>query len=248
MPLATIHPNERFALIGKTRAGKTSLAMVISATFATALIGTQWEVWWIDTKGDLKDIKDLRRWGFRNAASSRDRGTPGALPNAMYFKIDSQDGESNDIDVVSQAQAIFAAAYRRGYVLVVVDEYTSVVPSARNPGKALQDIFTRGGGRNVGIIGLTQEPVYVPRQLLSQATHQVLLSLSHAYDIKYVKTMEPAYESPNTRGDKYGFFWKWVDGSGEVTYYPNQQKWYKQLKIALPKLVMDPSDGEVRAS
>jgi hypothetical protein len=235
MSAAQIGPNERFALIGKTRSGKTALAMVLAATFARSL-GNPWEVWWIDTKNDPKDLKQLRAWGFRNVASDEDRQTS-LLTNALYYIVNSDAKDSDDTkqSVVAKCQAIFRAAYERKHVIVVVDEYVQCVPSSRNAGDALLDIFQRGGGRNVGLIGLTQEPVYVPRQLLSQATHQVIFSLTHAYDIKYVKAMEPQYESPIKMGDPYGFWWKWVDGNGEVTYFPNQRVWFDTLRVAMPR-------------
>lgn len=231
---AQLRPNERYALIGKTRSGKTALAMVLGGTFARAL-PAPWEVWWIDTKGDRDDLKNLRRWGFRNAVSDSDRNTPGAQVNAIYFCIDTRDKDLGDLDTVTQVQGLLREAYNRGNVIVIVDEYVQAVPSPKNAGKPLLDIFQRGGGLNVGIIGLTQEPVYVPRQLLSQATHQVLLTLTHGYDIEYLKKMEPLYRPPIKLGDPYGFWWKHVDGTGEVDYFPNQAVWYNQLQVALPK-------------
>jgi hypothetical protein len=232
MPIATLRPNERYAFIGKTRAGKTQLAIVLAATFARAL-PAPWEVWWIDTKNDGKDIKTLRTWGFRNAASNQDRQTS-LLQNALYYYVPASD-DKFDPDTVEQVQAICSVAFRRRNVIVCIDEYTQAVVSQKNAGAALLNIFTRGGGRDVGIIGLTQEPVYVPRQLISQSTHQILLNVTYEYDIKYLKGIDPAYVPPRKLGDDYGFWWRWSDGSGELIYYPNQKIWYDQLEIALPR-------------
>ena len=233
MPISQLKPNERYALVGKTRSGKTALAMVLAGTWARAL-PSPWEVWWIDTKLDPDDLAALRKWGFRNAISPVDRAPEsGGLKNALYFRIESKEGAPED-DVVNQAQAVFAAAYRRKKVIVVIDEYVHVVYSKVSAGKALMDIFQRGGGRQVGVIGLTQEPVYVPRQLISQATHICLLSLTYKYDIEYARKICPVYEPPNKAGDRYGFYWSWIDGSGEWDYYSNQQSWYGQLLGAIP--------------
>lgn len=235
MPVATLKPNERYALVGKTRSGKTALAMVIAGTFARTL-PYPWEVWWIDTKNDPNDIKALRKWGFRNAVSPQDRSPDtGGLPNALYWIVTSRGANGETLDVVDQCQAIFAQAYDRKYVVVVIDEYVQVCPSKVNAGAALLDIFQRGGGRNVGLIGLTQEPVYVPRQLISQATHLVLLSLSFGYDIDYVRKIYRDYNSPLRMGDNYGFYWGWLDGNGEWGYYADQSKWYKTLQVAKPQ-------------
>lgn len=46
MPVAQLRPQDRYALVGKTRSGKTALAMVLAGTFARTL-AAPWEVWWI---------------------------------------------------------------------------------------------------------------------------------------------------------------------------------------------------------
>ena len=234
MPISQLRPNERYAFVGKTRSGKTALAMVLAGTFARTL-PPPWEVWWVDTKGDPSDIAALRRWGFRNGVSKKDRSPEaGGLKNALYFRIESHTKTGDELNVPDQAQAIFAQAYSRKHVLVVVDEYVQVVYSKVTAGSALMDIFQRGGGRQVGLIGLTQEPVYVPRQLISQATHVCLLSLTYQADIKYVKNLCPVYVPPNKVGDPYGFWWSWVDGHGEWDYYKDQSVWFDKLEAAKP--------------
>ena len=186
---------------------------------------------WIDTKNDPDDIRDLRKWGFRNAASLEDQRTS-RITNAKYFYVVTND-ERYDPETVEQVQEICRVAYGRKNVIVCIDEYTQAVPSQRNAGAALKNIFTRGGGRNVGLIGLTQEPTFVPRQLLSQATHTVMLNLTYGYDIEYLQKIDKIYQPPKKLGDDYGFFWRWNDGGGEMDYYPNQQVWYQQLRVAM---------------
>lgn len=230
MAIVQLKPNERYALVGKTRSGKTALAMVMAGTFARVLLGTGWEVWWCDTKNDEDDIRELRKWGFRNAASVEDQQTS-MITNAKYFYIVTND-ERYDPATVEQVQEVCRQAYQRRKVIVVIDEYVQAVYSQRNPGEALLNIFQRGGGRDVGIIGLTQEPVYVPRQLISQATHTVMLNVTYGYDIDFLKKIDRAYRPPKDRGDQYGFYWRWNDGGGELDYYPNQRIWYDQLKVA----------------
>lgn len=231
MGVARLEPNQRYAFVGKTRSGKTALAMVLSGTFARTL-PAPWEVWWIDTKNDPGDIRALRAWGFRNAASERDRQEgAGGLKNALYFMIvETPNGPST----VDQVQALCARAYSRGHVIIVIDEYVQAVPHARSAGKDLLNVFQRGGGKKVGIIGLTQEPVYVPRQLISQATHICLLSLTYENDKKYVRNLCPIYVPPIEVGDPYGFYWSWVDGGAEWDYYKNQQVWFDKLQAAKP--------------
>lgn len=240
----TIKPNERFALVAKTRAGKSMFAMVLAGTMAMSLMGTEWQVWVLDTKGDPTDLIGWRRWGFRNYASTRDQETS-LVNNAFYFRIDTKDSAGNDISVSDQCQSIINAAYIRGHVIIAIDEYVSVIQSSRNPGKPLLDVFQRGGGRNVGLIGLTQEPVYVPRQLLSQATHIFLFTLTHTYDIDWAGKICPGYIPPANQGYQHGFYYKFVDGpSNTWRFYKHQQDWYESVSIALPKPVVMTPDAQ----
>lgn len=231
----TLKPNDRFAVVGKTGSGKSQFAMVLAGTFA-ATLPAPWEVWWMDTKGDSGDIAALRKWGFRNGASKKDQEPEGGgQRGALYWKVESTDRHGNHLDTRDQVQHLLRVAYERGHVVIVIDEYTQVVISSQNPGSALLDVFTRGRGKDVGLIGLTQEPVYVPRQLLSQASHMVLFSLSFPNDVKKIKEIYPEYRSPMTLGDPYGFYWGWLDGPVvEWRYYRNQQAWYQSLGIAQP--------------
>lgn len=243
MPTALLKPSERYAFVGKTRSGKTALAMVLAGTFARTL-PVPWEVWWMDTKNDPKDLAALRNWGFRNAASERDRAPEaGGLLNAKYFIIKEPPGGPTTVD---QVQSLCRQAYNRGKTIIVIDEYVQACPSARSAGQDLLNVFQRGGGKNVGLIGLTQEPVYVPRQLISQATHLCLLSLTYENDIKYVRNLCPVYEPPIKVGDPYGFYWSWVDGNGEWDYYQNQSVWFNQLQAAKPTVPNLPQGVPVR--
>jgi hypothetical protein len=230
MAIANLSPNDRYGFVGKTGSGKTQEAVVLAAMFARSL-PAPWEVWWIDTKNDPKDMRLLRSWGFCNGANENDTKRPGALHNALYFRIKPTGG----FGVVDLAQAKMAEAYDRRKVIVVVDEYTQVVASDRSEGYALQDIFARGRGNDVGIIGLTQEPVYVPRKLLSQASHLALFTVTHQADIKYLKNLCPNYVPPARQGDKYGFYWSHQDGGAQWAYYENQKKWAEGLQFALPR-------------
>lgn len=244
MPQIRLQPNERYSFVGKTGSGKTALAMVLAGTFARSL-PDPWEVWWMDTKNDPDDIAALRQWGFRNAASETDLDSPGRVRGAKYFYIESSGDDKYDATSVGQVQRLCGMAYQRRHVIVVIDEFVQAVESSRNAGRNLLDIFQRGRGRKVGLIGLTQEPVWIPRQLLSQAAHLILLNLTHNYDIEYIKKMEPLYKKPSSMGDKYGFFWKWADGDDEVIYYPHQRDWYDNLNVMIPNPTQ--SDGTVGA-
>src|SRR5271163_229282 len=110
--------------------------MVLAGTFARTL-PSPWQVWWFDTKNDPDDIRDLRKWGFRNASSREDRRPEqGGLSNAIYYRITDKSVTGDGPDTVDQVQALCSAAYDRGHVIVVIDEYTQACPSSRSAGKA----------------------------------------------------------------------------------------------------------------
>ena len=221
-----LKPNDRIAIVGKTGSGKTSFAITLAGTYARVL-PKPWEVWWLDKKGDSKDVESLRKWGFRNALDSKDLATS-KIPHAQYWPIRSRKGMPG---IAAQAQSIIRLGYEKRHVVIVVDEYTQVVPSRINPGNALLDVFTRGRGLNVGLIGLTQEPVYVPRLLLSQASHQALFSVTYQHDIDYMRKMHKSYYPPSKNGDIHGFYWTWIDGNSDLLYFKHQRAFYESLLI-----------------
>lgn len=214
--------------------------MVLAGMFAQYLY-YPWQIWWIDTKGDIADLVALRQFGFRNGAVTKDMNSQGARPGALYFHIEPTD-YLDTASVISQAQIIFAAAMQRGRnermdynnVLVVIDEYVAVVPSERSAGAALKDIFQRGGGMKTGVIGCTQEPVSIPRQLISQATHLFVFNLTFDYDIKRMKSFIPEYSPPMERGDDYGFYHVTLEGAKNVQYYKNQYEWFQNVDMEIP--------------
>jgi DNA helicase HerA-like ATPase len=227
---AKLNPFDRVAIIGKTGSGKTRLAIVIASYFAQTL-GPPWEVWWIDTKNVKEDIEELINWGAVNGSSEKHQKRRGGLRNFKFFIITPEPGYST----VEQAQGKLQEAYERGHVIVVIDEYTQVVISNRTPGQPLKDVFTRGRGRNVGLIGLTQEPVNVPRMLMSQASHLVLFTVTYPYDIDYCKKLCKIYTPPQDQGNTHGFYWSHIDGTAKWAYYENQKEWAAGVKIQLPK-------------
>ncbi len=226
-------PEQRCGFVGKSRSGKTTFATTLS-TLLVPQTDTDWQVWWIDTKGDPRDIARLKRYGYVSyGAWSADRLGQMRRINRIYFRLVESDAES----IIEQAQRVFRLAMERGHVLLVADEYTQVVMSMKMPGRWLGSVFRQGGGLNVGIIGQTQEPVYVPRQLLSQATHVFFFDLFYEADIKYIRGMFKDYIPPADMGDPHGFYWGHTEGSSERRwmYFKDQQDFLKELKLKPPK-------------
>lgn len=208
--------SDRFALVGKTGSGKT-FASTLLATMLLPWPGyprprgqskNPWQIWFVDTKGDAKDARRLGEWGFRTVTR-----VPDDWPRVIY-KIRPLD-KSDELSVAKQVQQLCWTATQRGNVLVVIDEYTSCVLSSRSVGAGLKNIYARGRGLHVGSIGCTQEPVSIPRQLASQATHLFLFNVTYTYDIDWCNTLCPRYgDGPP---DVHGFWYRWLDGPKNVS-------------------------------
>jgi energy-coupling factor transporter ATP-binding protein EcfA2 len=222
-----INPSDRIAIVGKTGSGKSQLAIVLAGTYAR-ILPEPWEVWWIDTKADSKDIEALRGWGFRNALDAKDRLTS-PIMNAVYFRCASKG--TSGMTIRHQAQLVLDMAYQRRNVYVIVDEFGRVVNSRTSSGESLDKVFFQGRGLNIGFIGCTQEPVNIPRNLISQAQHQCLMRLTYRLDIKTIHDLYPWYEPPN----RYAFYWIDVDGTEQVRFYDNQASFYDDLLVLEPE-------------
>lgn len=211
MSSIVLSPADRHSIVGKTGSGKSQFAIVLACTLVPLHL-KGWEIWWVDSKHDPRDIAQLKRWGF------------GSKGPRKIVKIDPKNGP-----IPWQVLFICERALKRGKVLIVIDEYKHVVASTRRSspvsGMGLERVHLQGRGLNVGLIGLTQEPVEIPRQLLSQATHLYLFDVSYPNDIKYVKTLYPYYQRPD-RNVRHGFWYSHIDGDADWYFFDHQKEWY----------------------
>jgi len=145
-------------------------------------------------------------------------------PGRLYFRLRDVGGAT----IVQQAQHLFKLAMARRRVLLLIDEYTQVVEGQRTCGRPLDDVFTRGGGLGVGVIGNTQEPVLCPRKLLSQATHLYVFDLSFPADIAKMQEYIPDYSRP-PREERHALWHVWLDGDAIPRYYPSLRAWRSQV-------------------
>lgn len=231
----TFMPNDRYCVLGKTGSGKTQF----TTTLATEIIRivnetaiTPWSIFWCDTKGDPKDIRRLRQWGYVRV-KSLEGNDPDGPELYRYFKIERPEGEDNCATSVAR---IAQAAYDRSRdthnsrpTLLVVDEWAQAVFSARRMGPRLLDVEQRGRGLRCGLMGETQEPVDVPRQLFSQATHQFVFNLSHARDIEWVRKSFKGYVPPIRYGLSHGFWYTWSDGDVGWMLFEHEREFFDWL-------------------
>lgn len=229
-----LKPNDRYAIVGKTRSGKTQFTTTLATTIVAQVNkrteGEPWMVWWIDTKGDPKDIERLRRWGYVRVKRLANNDVDG--PEIYrYFKVEPASGEET---VAPEVAIIARSAYNHkgGRILVVVDEFAQCIFSSRRMGPALRDLEQRGGGKMVGFMGQTQEPVDIPRQLLSQATHLFIFQLTFQRDIEYMrKGYCPEYELPSKMGAPHGFWYRHIDNPKNLgwRFFRHEREFYEWI-------------------
>lgn len=211
-----LSPAMRYAVVGKTGSGKT----VFSVGLASLLVppdDPHWQVWWLDSKLDPRDAQMLRRWGY----GRKD------CPARKHVRLTPDKGHP-----VEQAQAYCDAALNRRNVLIVADEYKHITLSTRRAGEGIEGVHLRGRGLNVGMIGQTQEPVEIPRQLLSQSAHVFLFDVSYPADVKYARSLFSDYERPR---DPHGFFHGFIDGDAQWRYYPHAAAWHEAVTASQDK-------------
>lgn len=228
----TLSPVDRYALVGKSRSGKTSFGVVLASCIVPydKKAANGWEVWWVDTKNDKRDIDRLHRWGFTD-------GYKGKTPRKIIMVPFEKGKPTATVEAVNDI--CYRALEQHGVVLVI-DEYRHCVPTTRTASPGILHVHQRGAGRDVGLIGMTQEPCDIPRQLISQASHAFLFNLTYPYDIKYARSMYPLYQPAKDRAgglekNSHGFYHSWLDGDGEYDYYPHQGAWH--AKFATPVTV-----------
>lgn len=204
----TLSPADRFAIVGKTGSGKTHFTVVLASMLVPA-DSEDWECWWLDSKLDPRDGRMLREWGF------------GRTPARKIVKLHPQNGP-----VDAQAQAVCLAALDHRNILVVCDEYKHVTRNQVHAGEGIEGVHLRGRGLNVGMAGQTQEPTYVPRQLISQASHIFLFDLTYPGDIKRARELYEGYQRPE---DSHGFYHAHIDGDAQWRYYPHVRAFHDAI-------------------
>lgn len=226
-----LKPNDRYTLIGKTGSGKTQFTTTLATTIVAEINektdGDPWHVWWCDTKGDPADIARLRKWGYVRVKRLVDN-KPDGPELYRYFKLEPTDPNAENCS--AEANLTAKAAYAHGRVLYVADEFVQVIQSSRRMGRPLQDLHQRGRGRMVGFMGQTQEPVDIPRQLISQATHLFIFNLTHQRDIDYVRNFHKDYVLPLEMGYEHGMWYRHIDGTTGWRFFKHERDFYEWIK------------------
>lgn len=214
--MTVISANHRYAIVGKSGTGKTHFLPVLASVLVDSSM-KGWQVWYVDTKGDPVDLKRLAKWGYKEKRYNQ------------YRLIRLKD----EATIVSDMDAIAYQAYKRRKVLLIIDEYAHVCRSRVSAGRWLTTISKQGRGIGVGLIGGVQEPVNIPRILISQATHLITFNLTYQLDVDYMKKVWKGWQHPM---DAHGFWWCDQDSSvvGDAShhwyYHANEYEWYTHIK------------------
>lgn len=195
-------PSNRVVVVGTTGSGKTDFALRLGRVTALKCPPI-WRVIFLDSKRDLRDERLAETLGYKR---TKLKDVKGSRDRLIYVPLESK---NEGYPILEQAQQLFRYCYERRHVIIVVDEYTQCVPSEQNAGYWLKEIFQRGRGLYVGVIGCTQEPVKVPRLLFSQSSVRVFMNVEFPIDIKKLREWFGGYEPPfEAYGDEHGAFVK----------------------------------------
>ncbi len=215
MKQITIASDEVVSIIGQRGTGKTTVATAIHHTLVASCpypeIGLI-----LSTKEDPNDLAMWRKAGYVEVKPNRLRSD--SDNRLLVVRCLAQKG----LTKWEVAQRVIQWCYDRCNVEILIDEFKQVCPTARTPGEALDQAFGQGRGRNIGIIGCTQEPVNIPRQLISQAQHALLMRCPFVNDEKMLQEMCRQYKGDLP--DAHGFWWGDLVGGAAWTYYPDFSK------------------------
>jgi hypothetical protein len=217
--------NDRYSIAGMTGTGKTAFATVLAHVLSTGFNPTQ-RVIWCQSKTDPLDLARLLAWGYKRVKIT-DLGRDKA-PKQFVFLAD----DPKQMPVNWRIQRIARWSLKRQHVLLVLDEWAHGVISVQNAGEDLKNLHKTGRGAMSGVVGLTQELAFIPRQLFSQAHHKVLFRMDYGPDIKIARELFKGYD-PEAM-DRYGFWHRWSEGfgpAGKWHYYRDTNDWLERLGL-----------------
>lgn len=158
-----IAPNERVALVGMTKSGKTYFARAILSHAKRLVV--------LDPKGLLYNRTDWNLEHFDEQYKRLEAGrdarlwVPPPLDDAEY-------------------EETFDKIMRLRNVLVYIDELYGVGPAQGSRG--LRAIFTRGRELGIGVWACSQRPKWIPRYALSEAEWRIMFRLEEEDDRIYM--------------------------------------------------------------
>lgn len=102
--------------------------------------------------------------------------------------------------------------------IVYVDETSSIANKRGEAGVAFQKLLKQGRGKRMLFIGGAQETAYIPRQLITQATHFVRFRLIGRYDTLMGNRLTGRAEKADEPRAEHGFIYARSDLKVPVEY------------------------------
>lgn len=147
MVTLSIASNDRTAIFGQTGSGKTFLAAYLLRNVRRLVV--------FDPKGMLRGEWGLEEWSDK----TRDRLLNGD-PIRVRVAAPLDGGWSPYLWDI----------YNAGDVVLYVDEMYGVVPIGKRPPDALNALYTRGRELGIGVMAVSQRPLWIPKQMISEST------------------------------------------------------------------------------
>lgn len=196
-----INIGDRWAILGATGSGKTTLTKHLLSTLAYATQG-KIPIYILDSKIS-GDFQEFTRKGI-GVLHTGNKLPP--IHDVKYGAFQVWQPEEDDKELYDE---YFKQIYKnREPCIIYIDELGSLTNAKGTVFPRYYDILLKQGrGLHIGLISTTQSPSYVPANLLRQTTHLVRMRLNSEYDVKkLVGTMgKEAEEEPK---DQFGFYYR----------------------------------------
>lgn len=190
-----IKSNERVAIAGKTRSGKTTLARHLAKPI--------WRLLVFDSKRKLTDW-NTEPWG----EESRNKLLKGERARVRLVPEYNQDPNPLWEEGFDFAMVI-------GDCTIVIDEAFSVFEKPYSVSPTARSVWTQGAEFGVGVIACTQRPAGIPLFILSESEYYFCFRLTLAKDRERMSEFM-GEEVKQYVTDKHGFYFYSVDESEPI--------------------------------
>lgn len=150
-----VKSSERLTVIGKTGSGKSKVALACLDTMHNVIV--------IDPKHEIE------RAGYVVMTTEKELERAGTTPefDRVIFRP-PVDWEKEDWN------RFFLWVYKRRNTVVYVDEVSTIDDNAHAYPKYQKICYVQGRSMNIGMWATNQDPVSIPRFILSQAEHLII--------------------------------------------------------------------------
>lgn len=166
--------NDKFALVAKTKSGKSYLGKIIQRVYPRKII--------IDNANEYTPDQGKIVYGFPAFAAEIKNITDFGIDNySIIFRFNLE--EKNDEAVFEE---ICRIVFYLGDTLFVVEE-VHILSSPHSINYWFMKIATMGSHQNIALMLTTQRPALLNKTLLTQCDHIFIGALIDENDISYVK-------------------------------------------------------------